>query len=155
MRFDLMSKNTLILIDEMLRNQRLVKLIDQNTLKDGMVNSGALVGRKIFPSPFTGVVPQKQETNLRVFFPSGTLNNRVVLDTKVVFQVVLHKDLWLLNDLDGSRIIRPYAVMDEIIKVFQDRTVGTLGVLHFEDYSYHALDKDYGLYNLQAEMMTI
>ena len=94
MRFDLLSDNTMLLIDEILTSEKLVKMIDENILKDtgSIPNAGALVGRKIFPSPFTGTVPQRQQTNLRVFFPSGSLNNRVVLDSKVVFQVVLHKD---------------------------------------------------------------
>lgn len=147
----------MLLIDEILKNQKLLKLIDQNTLSEGRITPSSLVSKnkKIFPSPFTGVVPQKQETNLRVFFSGGQLDNRVVLDSRVVFQVVLHKDLWLVEGLSGQSLIRPYAIMDEIIKLFQDKSIGTLGVLHFKNYNYHALDKDYGVYNLEAEMMTI
>lgn len=155
MRFDLLSNNTMLLIDEILESERLVKLVGQVTLEEGEINRGRLVNEKIFPVPFTGTVPQEQQTNLRVFFPSGVLNNRVVLDSQVVFQVVLHKDLWKVKDLDGNSVIRPYAIMDEIVKLFQDRSIGTLGVLHFKGYSYHALDKDYGMYNLEAEIMTI
>lgn len=159
MKFKLLSKNTMVLIEKVLENQNLLKLINYNSKtplnEKDIANKGALVMRKIIPAPFTGVVPEDQETNLRIFFPSGDLQNRAVLDSVVVFQIVVHNDLWTIADKDGNRVLRPYEIMSEIVETFEDKTIKTLGVLHFKRFRYQYIDKDYGLYNLEAEMTTL
>lgn len=159
MKFELLSKNTMVLIDEVLKNQNLLKLIeynDRNPLSgDDIVNRGALVMNKIIPAPFTGVVPKEQQTNLRIFFPDGRLQNRAVLDSTVVFQIVVHNNLWTISNKNRDRVLRPYEIMSELVKVFEDKSIKTLGVIHFKRFKYQYIDKDYGIYNLEAEMTTL
>lgn len=159
MKFALLSTNTMTLIDEALKNNTLLKLIDNNSTdplnEKEVVNKGGLVMKKIIPAPFNGQVPELEETNLRIFFPDGRLQNRAVLDTVVTFQIVLHNDLWNIYNGCGKRAMRPYEIMSEIVSIFEDRTIEKLGVIHFKRFSYHSIDKDYGLYNLEAEMTTI
>ena len=157
-KFELLSKNTMVLIDEILKNQNLLKLIDSNSRRplqeSDIVKVGTLVWNKIIPAPFTGDVPENQETNLRIYFPDGRLENRVVLDTNIVFQTVMHKELWQIFKGE-NKAMRPYEIMSEIVNMFENKSICTLGVLHFKRFDYKYIDKDYGLYNLHAEMMTL
>lgn len=159
MKFDLMSRNTMILIDECLKNQSLIKLIDYNGMKPSsqpdIKNKGRLVMNKIFPSPATLEVPTDQQTNLRIFFSSGVLQNDEVLNSQIVFQVVLHNNLWNIVREDGGKAIRPLDIMSEIVDIFEKKTISTLGVIHFDNYSWQHIDKDYSLYNLNATAMTL
>ena len=160
MKFDLLSRNTMVLVDEILENQNLLKLVDSNKSNPieqlDIKNKGSLMMNKIIPAPLTGQVPQDQQTNLRVFFPQGKLQNRAVLNSMIVFQVVTHKDLWMIRvGKDKDKKLRPYEIMSEIVNTFEGKTIKTLGVIHFKRFFFQHLDKDYGVYNLEAEMTTI
>ena len=159
MKFDLLSRNNMLLIEECLKHQDLLKLIDINTTtpfsSPDIENVGSLVMRKIFPTPATLEVPTEQETNLRIFFPFGSLQNRAVLDSRVSFQIVLHNNLWNIRREDGLRGIRPYEIMNKIVDIFEDKSIKSLGVLHFVNYSWQHINKDYSLYNLEADIFTL
>lgn len=159
MKFDLMSRNTMILIDECLKNQDLIKLIDYNKpnpfQQPDIENKGRLVMSKIFPSPTTLEVPTEQQTNLRIFFANGSLQSDEVLNSKIVFQIVMHNNLWNIIREDGTKSIRPYDIMSKIVDTFEKKTIKTLGVIHFQNYGWHHINKDYSLYNLDAIAMTI
>ena len=154
-----MSRNTMILIDECLKNQDLVKLInynEKNPLNQPTVaSSSSLVMKKIYPSPATLEVPVDQQVNLRIFFSNGILQNDEVLNSRLVFQVVLHNNLWNMVRKDGQKAVRAYDIMSKIVDIFEDRTIKTVGVIHFEGYSWQHINKDYSLYNLEATMTTI
>ena len=159
MKFDLLSRNTMILIEECLKNQDLIKLIDINTqnplAEPDIKNTGKLVMKKIFPSPATLEVPKEQETNLRIFFANGGIKHRVLLDNELIFQIVMHNNLWNIVREDGQMAIRPYDIMTKIVDTFEDKSIKTLGVIHFTNYGWQHIDKDYSLYNLRAVAMTI
>lgn len=160
MEFGLLSRNTMLLIDEIIKNNRLMKLIDNNDNTPinhpNVEDPSRLIMDKIIPAPVTTEVPAVQEVNLRVFFPGGNIKNRVVLDSDIIFQVVMHKDLWAIGDKDeGRKLLRPYEIMTEIVKTFEDKSIGTLGVIKFKNFRYFQLDKDYGFYNLEAQMVTL
>lgn len=159
LKFDLMSRNTMILIDECLKNQDLVKLIhynEKNPLNQPNVTSpSSLVMKKIYPSPATLEVPELQEVNLRIFFSNGILQNDEVLNSRLVFQVVLHNNLWNMVRKDGQKAVRAYDIMSKIVDIFEDRTIKTVGVIHFDSYNWQNINKDYSLYNLEATMTTL
>ena len=159
MKFDVMSRNTMVLIDECLKSQDLIKLIDDNRTnplnQPDIKNAGKLVMKKIFPSPSTLEVPKEQEVNLRIFFASGDLQSDEIMNSRLVFQIVLHNSLWNIVREDGTKAMRPYDIMSRIVDIFEKKTISTLGVIHFENYSWQHIDKDYSLYNLSAKALTI
>ena len=57
---------------------------------------------KIYPSPATLEVPKEQETILEYSFANGSLQNREVLNSRLVFQIVLHNNLWNIVREDGQ-----------------------------------------------------
>lgn len=163
MKFDLLSKNAIVLLEEIVSDQTLAKLISENSSKPldkpDIPNTGALVMKNVFPLSYNNQVPQEQKTELRVFFPTGILQNKEVLNTEVHFQVLMHRDLWLIQTKDKSgkykKGVRPYDIMGRIVHLYEDRSIATLGKLKFEGYTYSHVDKDYGMYTLIASMMTL
>lgn len=154
-----MSRNTMILIDECLKNQELIKLIDYNEsnplqLPD-IKSTGKLVMNKIYPSPTTLTVPTDEQTNLRIFFLDGSLQNDEVLNSRLVFQIVMHNNLWNIVRENGDRAVRPYDIMSKLVRTFEKKTIKTLGVIHFDNYGWQHIDKDYSLYNLNATATTL
>lgn len=163
MKFDLLSRNSIILLEELISDQTLAKLISINTTKpldaDDIKNTGSLILKNIFPTPYNSNVPIEQKVELRAFFSNGLLQNKEVLNTQIYFQLILHRDLWLIETKDSKgeyqKRIRPYDIMDRIVSLYENKSIGTLGKLNFEGFSYDHVDKDYGFYTLVANMMTL
>lgn len=150
----------------MLENQRLLKLIDYNETnpyeQPDINNTARLINNKIKPKPFTNV-PTDYNVEVTAFFPDGDLEQRVVLGSVVLFQVVVPDKLWLITEKketeEGEEVtcrkIRPYEIMSEIMEVFNEKSIKTVGKLKFTHYSYEPINKDYGMYTLEAEMMSL
>lgn len=160
MRFRLLSQNLITLLEQTLTNDRLLKLLyypnSRALLSPEITNKSGMMFDKIFPSPFTGEVPIQQATELRVFMPSGKLRNRVVLGSTIVFQIVIHDDLWNIVAEDGTtKQLRPFEIMAELVDIFEDKSIGKLGVINFTNYFYKQTNKDYGVYNLEAQVVSI
>lgn len=163
MKFDLLSRNAIVILEEIISDQTLAKLISNNNSKpldcNDIGNTGSLVMKNVYPLPYNNEVPQEQKVELRAFFPTGLLQNKEVLNTEIHFQILMHRDLWLIQTKDKNgkyqKRIRPYDIMDRIVEVYEDRSIGTLGKLKFEGYTYTHIDKDYALYTLVASMMTL
>lgn len=159
MKFRDLSKNTISILNEVLKNKDLIKMIyynDKTPLKnEEVINSGSLINDLIFPTPFSGEVPKKELTNLRVFFPAGRVNKRVMLGSKVSFQIVIHKNLWNIRDREENQGLRPYEIMAEIVDQFEDKTICHMGVLHFSNFYYHHINSSWGVYTLEASMTTM
>lgn len=159
MKFDAMSRNNIIILEELLKDQELLKYVEYNEsspqLKDDIDNVGSLVFRKIFPTPFDEEVPTQEETNLRAFFPDGELQNDEVLHSTISFQVVTHNNLWNVYRKDGKKGLRPYEIMSKVVDIFEGKTIKTVGVIHFNRYMYQNLGNDYGMYVLEGTLTTI
>lgn len=159
MKLENLSPNTILLIKEIFKNQCLLKLIHYNTTfplnETNIRNFGSMFMDKIIPAPFTGFVPQEQKTILYVSFPDGQLNNNgEILNTQVYFQIVTHKNLWLIQGKNKEKLLRPLEIMTEIYRTFNNRSIKTLGRLQFTHYSFVPIDKDFNMYILKAQMMT-
>lgn len=163
MKFDLLSRNAIVLLEQIISDQTLAKLIKNNTSKPldaiDIENTAILINDFIFPTPYNSDVPQVQKTELRVFFPNGVLQNKEVLNTDVCFQILMHRDLWLIQAKDDrnkyQKRIRPYEIMHRLVEIYENKSIGTLGKIKFVGYTYKHIDKDYGMYTLVGQMMTL
>lgn len=163
MKFDLLSRNAIVVLEELISDQTLAKLVANNNSKplDGadIQFTGSLIMKNVYPTPYNNEVPQVQKVELRAYFPSGILQNTEVLNTEIHFQIIMHRDLWLIQSKDKQgnyqKRVRPYDIMHRIIELYEDRSIGTLGKLKFAGYDYRHIDKDYGMYTLVATMMTL
>lgn len=158
-KFNNLSRNALIIINELVEREDFLKFLTNNSkepLSQEIIgNPSSLLGEKLFITPFAGDVPKETCTNIRIHYNGGRIERRVFLVTEVVFEILIHKDLWYVRDKEGNQSLRPFELMDEIVDTFEDRTIGTLGVLHFVDYKYYKIDNSWGVYTLKAQMRTL
>ncbi len=159
MKFELLSDNTILIIDEILKNQRLLKLINYGGStpinQDDIAVPNNLVLSKIFPTPFFESVQEIESAQLRVFFNAGHIQNRKILGSSVVFQVVVPNDWWLIRKEDNKQAIRPYEILGEIVNQFEDKSIQTVGVLRFINFRYGYVNEHVTAYELVADMMTL
>ena len=156
---DYLSDNAILILDEIFENKDLMKLIyyDKTPLDNPDINNKEIVLPKyLSPIPFADGVPVHQGCELRAWFVGGQIKNRVILDSRVAFQFIFHKDTSLIT-IDGKPKIRFYEVINQILQTFDGKAIGTLGRLSFEDQSYVFYDagKDHGVYQIQAKMITL
>lgn len=174
-RVALLSDNAVLLLEEAFKNQRLLRLVHY-TFRDPFSTARADVLKtdvfnfdqnvfKITPLPFSGDVPEDQSCQLRIHFPVGTLSaDGAIAQTQVYFQFVYHNELALIND-GGKPKIRYYEMINEIVKTYHGRSIGTLGKINFgqgrppfNNASFRFVgtgNTSYGMYELSANMMTV
>ena len=159
MKFELLSDNTILIINELIKNQRLLKLIhyaDSEPLEQpDIANPGGLVTTKIFPTPFFANVPEIESVQLRAFFDMGEIKNAKILGSMLVFQIIIPNSWWLIKTDSYDLAIRPYLIMAEIVNQFEGISVGTVGRLRFINFKYDYVNEQVTAYELFADMMTL
>ncbi len=160
-----LSRNNLILLEEISKNKRLAKLIyypDVDCLSKADVTFKQLFDIQnkknvLSPLPFPTDVPEFEGCELRVWFYNGRIEKRAFLDTRVLFQFVLNNNKSLILDENGVLAIRHYEVIKEIVNTFPDnKTIDTLGIIKINGYGWiETRSKDYTLYQVGAEMMSV
>lgn len=161
--FKNLSDNTFIIIDEILKNENLCKLIYYNEVnpieQDEIENKDKLIYENLIPIPYNPEVQQEEKIELRLFFGDADIENRFLLDAVFVCQVVCPFDLWRINVKDEEGIykprVRPYEIMHEVTETFRDKTIGKLGVIQFENCGYRFVADKYGFYELMGSVLSI
>lgn len=175
-RMGLLSNNAIILLEEAFKNQRLMRLVHypykkpfEDTLDDVVTadvfdpDNGIM---QINPLPFSEEVPEDKSCELRIHFPVGVLGEEgAIAQTQIYFHFIYHNKLSLINDKDGSPKIRVYEVLNELIKTYHGRSIGTLGTVSFgsgkspfsrPSWRYISTGNImYGAYELSANMLTL
>jgi len=158
-KFELLSDNAILIINEILDNQRLLKLIhygdDEPLEQIDITNPGGLVLSKIFPTPFFEDVPEVESIQLRVFFDYGTIQNGHILGSNVVFQIIIPNAWWTIRKENGALAVRPYLIKAELVNQFEGKSISTAGVLRFVNFKYGYVNEHVTAYELIADMMTL
>lgn len=155
-RYSLLSDNLIIIITEIIKNDKLCKLIDDNSPAplDNNNYVGNLLGSKIFPYSFNPDITLEKCTQLRVYYPYGDIKNRVIENTTIYFDIIIHKDLYLIN-IDDKMYIRDLLIMTELINTFNNISLSTVGKLVFSNFSNLAVNNEFNCLRLYTKMMTI
>lgn len=134
-KLELLSDNLVLIINKLLENDNLCKLIyynSKNPYNELPISNKneTLMLTKIFPYPFNEKVETELGTQLHIFYPELEIQNNVVVEEVVVFvDIIVGKTLWLIND--GQPKVRPYEIAKEIVNIFHDKSIDTLGQLDF------------------------
>lgn len=135
-RFNELSKNINTVLDNLIKNQDLCKLLKYNTYnpksEQDINNTVELLYDKIYPLPFTpDIKGDKHEpvSVLNVIFDDFKLGktNRYFKRSNIEFVILCHKDIWRI---DGN--LRPFAIMHEIDTMFNSNQKIGVGDLGFE-----------------------
>ena len=166
--FSMLSENIISILHESLDNDFLVKYIyytDKQPLSNEDLSKEykkSLINEYILPVPFSPNVTLSQSCQLRAFYPDGDLENRTVLNPEINFQVIIHNNLWLIveekEDDQGKTYkvekLRPYQIMDEIIRTFKDKSIDKVGIMYFDHFVYRYLNEEFGMYELFSRIKT-
>lgn len=158
MKFNSMAKNLQIAIGEIVKNEELYSLLSNNNktpLDSANIGQTNILNQNIFAEPFNMEVPNEQKIELRVFYPNGLFDgSNSIAVSDLYFQIVYHRDLERI--LIGNKpTLRSFEIMERIIQIFQDKSFSTLGNVLFKAFDYSHINKDYGMYTLVGEILTI
>lgn len=149
MDFKRLSSNIIDIIDGALSNQQLVNYIGHNGNDPSLqtINPSLIAPKgseeRIFPYPFDTSYEGEVKSQLHIYYPQFKLkNNGNANQVALIFDIVVHKSLWLVTD-NGEKLIRPYQIAKCIVDSFADKRIGKLGKIHFVDGSHTIINSDF------------
>lgn len=159
MRLGFLSSNLVLILQEIVKNQNICKLLHYNTSTplssaDITLPANNLILNKIFPYPFNQNVILEDCSQIRVYVPNGYLeNNRIIENTDICFDIIVAKNLWLINN-NGQSLIRSYEIAKELVNIF-NKNVSTIGRLNFKKFIHISVNDKFDCIRLISEMMTL
>ncbi len=136
---DYLSDNLTIILGDIINNQNIVKYISydvSNPLSqaDLLLPASDLILNRVYPFPCDPVALVNDSTEIRVYYPKCDFQADSVLGSvEVYIDIVVAKTLWLINNGVKSQV-RPYMIIKEIMKQFNNVSSGTVGQLHFDGF---------------------
>jgi hypothetical protein len=155
-KLELLSSNLMLILNTILGSgdSKLVKYLNYDKLnplaEPNLSNPKTLMFKNVFPwacNPFTTLTDASQ---LHVYFDTITLKDRVVENCKVYFDIIVAKKLWLINT--GESKIRPYEIASELVTMFDEQSIGTLGELKFISGRQLAVNEKFDAFQLTAKV---
>jgi hypothetical protein len=132
-KFSELNDNIKIIMETVLGSQDLCKLLyytSTNPLAEAnLSDTSVLLLSSIFPTPITPGVEDEPKNIITIVLDDFALgrDNNAFKTSKIVFNVLCHLDLWLLDDTK----IRPYSILNEIDTLFNQQRIATIGKLEF------------------------
>lgn len=158
MNFERLSSNIIVTIGEILKNQNLVNYIgwdgDNPSVAKIVPSDIAPKGanERILPYPFDTSFNDDVRTQLHIYYPSLTFkNNAKASQAIILFDIVVHKDIWLVTDM-GKKLIRPYQIAKYIVDIFKDKNINGLGELHFLQGTHTIVNDKFEGFRLVARL---
>lgn len=156
MNFDRLSSNIITIIGEVLKSQSLVNYIgwigDNPSAQNINPSSIAPKGKseRVFPYPFDVTFKEDVRTQLHIYYPNLTFENNGHAGRAVIlFDIVVHKDIWLVMD-NKTKVIRPYEISKLILDIFKDKNVEGLGELHFVSADHTVINENFEGFRIVA-----
>lgn len=159
MKLGLLSPNLVLLLQEILANQKICKLINydqKNPYSQPDIEPFSLLLNKVFPFPFDPNSTTDEGTQLRVYYQDTNLkNNQIIEDTTIFFDIICAKtpNIWLMDD--GESKIRPYEILSELVTHLSDRSIETLGKVRFKRFVHVNVNKEFDCIRLIGDVFTI
>ncbi len=160
MNLERLSSNLIDIIDEVLKNQELVNLIGHNgnfpiVAPNNPVRPSDIApfgsNQKIFPHPFDVEYKEDVRTQLHIYYPEFIfVNNGHANEVAIIFDIVVNKKIWLMMD-NGKKVVRPYQIVNQIVKSFRKKRIGGLGEIHFSNGVHTIINSDFNGIRLVAK----
>jgi len=146
------------MLKEVTKNQDLCKLIyyneDSPLDEIDIANPNTLLLTSLFPYPFNPKATIEDCVQLRIWIPEAKFKNRVIENIDILFDIVMFKDLFLIY-IDGDPKLRAYEIMAEITNIFNDKSIETIGMLHFDGFMHITVNDKFDCFRLPAKMMNL
>lgn len=158
-KFDEMNDNIKEITQTLLDCQNLCKLLYYNSLtplsESNINDTSILLLNNIYPIPIDPNIEDEPKSIITIVLDDSSLakNNIGYKTSKIVFNILCHLDLWLLDDTK----IRPYSVLSEIDTLFNQQRIATIGKLEFErcrwiasNVKWHGYQVSYKVYDFNV-----
>lgn len=131
MNLNTISSDLVSLLGKLLNEEELIYLVGNDGTRPfdmpkksigSLAPNGA--DQRFYPYPFNVEYNEGQRSQVHLYFPSMLFeNNDIVEDIVIWFDVVVHKELWLIEkrQADGSieKLIRPYEIVQKIAETIK------------------------------------
>lgn len=155
-KFELLSPNLLVILNQIIQNQNIAKYLYYDVTnpleQPDIADTSVLNFNKVFPYPFDPELTTEDCSQIRVFYWDGAIK-RVIEETKVMFDIIVAKKLWLIND-NNTPAIRPYQIMSELVTTLDDKSIESVGRLHFNNFRHVSVDQQFDAIRVLASMTT-
>lgn len=107
---------------------------------------------RIKPYPFDPDATVSNCSFIRIYYSEGEFNsNEVIAETTLHIDIIVAKDLWLIQ---GGKI-RPYEIMARVIDLVGKRGVGNTIKLKIDGFQHLAVSTQFDAIRLYSEYMTV
>lgn len=165
MKLETMSKNIVSIMFTLAKNEMLGRLIvhDVSNPYDLSLSKPSVadlikpdgISSKIFPYPFDPDATTLDGSFIRVYYNDGDFNdNEVIAESAIHIDIIVSKNLWLINNGDDS-IIRPYDIAGRVVDLVGRRSIGNGVKIKFKGYQHLYINTKYDCIRLYSEYMSV
>lgn len=148
-KFDSLNADMDKILNKLISSQEICKLLSYNTvspsplLQPNVNNPSKLIYDKIFPYRFNIDENTEASSFITVVFSNYKLTNNCFKAGKVLFNIIVHKDLIKVELESGANGMRYYCMANLIDSIFNNQNIiGTMN-LKFSDFGEIYMNKNY------------
>lgn len=149
-----LSDDLVNLMGSLLSNMNLAKLVyytQSNPLNQPNFNTVEIAPfgskERILPHPFDIEFTADVRSQIHIYFPSlEFVNNQIVEDILVFFDVVVHTSIWTIRDTTEKKKIRPFEIAKHIIHDLKD-------VCTFHEMTHLSVNEEFQALRIQAQIV--
>lgn len=131
--FNELNTNINTILTTLLSSQNLCKYLYYNAdplSQPDLADTSILLMENIFPKPVVPLLTDTAKSQISIILDDFNLttDNTAIRTSKVNFYVYCHLDLWVVPE---TLIVRPYSILYEIDRLFNQKRIITIGKLDF------------------------
>lgn len=159
MKMELMSKNIVGMMQELIKNQGLVRLIandDSEPLVKNINNPSGLLMNRIHPVPFDIDATTLDGTFIRIYYNQGDIGgSETITESQVHIDIICSRNLWLIKDDMKRSTIRPYEIMGRVIDMLGKNSTNNTIRLEFNGYQHLYINSKFDCIRLYANYFEV
>jgi hypothetical protein len=115
--------------------------------------------QRFFPYPFNIEYREGRRSQVHLYFPSMTFeNNDIVEDIIIWFDIVVHKELWLIEKRADNglfqKLIRPYEIARKIAEIIKRVDVGEIDLkVDLNAFDHLAVNENYQAIRIEGRLV--
>lgn len=153
-----LSKDVVSVMQILAKNEGLVQLLVNdisNPFSKSVPSGTKILLDKIAPFPFDIESTTEDGSFIRVYYNKGEFNeNEIIQEMGMHIDIVVAKNLWLINDGERS-LIRPYEIMDRVIDLVGQRSFNGEIKLNFSGWQHLAVNRKFDAIRLYADFWNV
>lgn len=164
-KLELMSKSIVSTMNELAKNEGLARLL-VNNVSNPFDNSHPTIDKskliipnsgesKIYPYPFDPQATVNDGSFIRVYYNNGELDtNEAIAESQIHIDIIVAKNLWLINDGENS-LIRPYEILGRVIDMVGKNGLNENLRLDIKGWQHLSVNTKFDAIRLYCEYFTV